>query len=107
MKEYGRYVIWLDYFSSELKRSVGRRVPLSSATRSPTLVELEEACRRLNLQPIPQDASYPGDPSRKSGYVSVAKLGPKQALVMRVAKELAAVRGLGQKKQMQGQGRKK
>lgn len=99
MKEYERYVIWLDYFNSELKRSEGRRVPLNSATRAPTLEELGEACRRLNIQPTPKAARFPSTPSRESGYVSVAKTKPKHALVMKVAKELSVVRGFAQRKQ--------
>ncbi|QQG48978.1 MAG: hypothetical protein HY247_01280 [archaeon] len=101
MKEYERFVLWLDYFNSELKRSDGRRVPLSLATRTPTLLELDEACRRLNLKPLPQAGRFPSGPSRDSGYVSVAKAPPKAALVLRVAKELSAVRGLAQRKQAQ------
>jgi len=98
MKEYEKYVIWLDYFNSELKRSEGRRVPLNSATRAPTLQELGEACQRLNIQPVPQAARYPTSPSRESGYVTVAKTKPKHALIMKVAKELSVVRGIAQRK---------
>jgi signal recognition particle subunit SRP19 len=98
MKEYEKHVLWLDYFNSEFKRTQGRRVPLSSATRSPTLEELDEACRRLNLRPVPQAAKYPGAPARQSGYVMVQKSKPKHALVLKVAKELAIVRGIAQKK---------
>ena len=108
MKDYDRQVFWLDYFDSELKRSEGRRVPLSTATRAPVLAELGEACRRLNLQPQPQAARYPSRPLRESGYVSVTKSGPKRALLIRVARELSVVRGLGQRRQAQTQsGRKK
>jgi len=108
MKDYERFVFWLDYFDSELKRSGGRRVPLSSATRAPALTELGEACRRLNLQPQPQAARYPSRPSKESGYVSVIKSGPKQALLLRIARELSIVRGIAQKHQVQSQaGRKK
>lgn len=103
MKEYERYVFWLDYFDSELKRSEGRRVPLSSATRGPTLQELGEACRRLNLQPQTQAARYPALPSRESGYVSVVKSKPKQGLLLKIAKELSVVRGLAQRRQAQAQ----
>jgi signal recognition particle subunit SRP19 len=106
MKDYDRYIFWLDYFDSELKRTQGRRVPLSSATRAPTLPELGEACRRLNLQPQPQPAHYPSLPSKESGYVSVIKATGKQALLLRIAKELSVVRGLTQKRQPQT-GRKK
>lgn len=107
MKDYGRYIFWLDYFDSELKRAQGRRVPLSSATRAPTLPELGEACRRLNLQPQPQQARYPSMPAKESGYVSVIKASGKQSLLLKVAKELTIVRGLIQKRQPQAQGRKK
>ena len=101
MKDYDRYIFWLEYFDSELKRSEGRRVPLSSATRAPTLAELGEACRRLNLQPQVQAARYPSMGGRESGYVSVAKSPPKQSLFLKVAKELSTVRGIGQRRQAQ------
>ncbi|MDE1857942.1 MAG: hypothetical protein KGI26_02585 [Thaumarchaeota archaeon] len=101
MKDYDRYIFWLDYFDSELKRSQGRRVPLSTATRAPTLAELGEACRRLNIQPQPQTARYPPKAAKESGYVSVAKAPPKHALLLKVAKELSTVRGLAQKHQAQ------
>ncbi|MDG7006987.1 MAG: signal recognition particle protein Srp19 [Nitrososphaerota archaeon] len=103
MKEYERQIFWLEYFDSALKRSEGRRVPLSSATREPTLSELSEACRRLNLQPQPQTARFPSLSSKESGYVSVAKSTPKQALLLRVARELSVVRGLAAKRQPQKQ----
>ena len=106
MKEYNRYIFWLDYFDSELKRARGRRVPLSSATRAPTLPELAEACRRLNLQPQPQAARYPSVPTKESGYVSVIKSSSKKEMLIRIAKELSVVRGLIQKRQ-QSQPRKK
>ncbi|MDG6988385.1 MAG: hypothetical protein JRN21_03565 [Nitrososphaerota archaeon] len=99
MKDYDRYVFWVDYFDSELKRSDGRRVPLNSATKSPTLPELGEACRRLNLQPQPQAARYPSRPAHESGYVSIAKSGKKKELLIKVAKELSTVRGIAQRSQ--------
>lgn len=108
MKDYDRQVFWLDYFDSELKRSNGRRVPLSNATRAPTLAELGEACRRLNLQPQPQTARYPSVPAKLSGYVSVTKASPKHSLLLKIARELSVVRGMSQKKQTAVQtGRKK
>jgi signal recognition particle subunit SEC65 len=107
MKDYDRYVVWLDYFDSELKREKGRRVPLSSATRAPKLEELEEACKRLNLQPTSQAASYPSSSPKTSGYVSVRKVKPKQATILKIARELSVVRGLAQKRQAQQPGQKK
>jgi signal recognition particle subunit SRP19 len=106
MKDYDRYILWLDYFNSELKRREGRRVPLNTATREPTLSELDEACRRLNLQPELQPARYPSKPGKESGYVSVIKGSPKRGLILKVAKELSNVRGMAQRHQ-QSQPRKK
>jgi signal recognition particle subunit SRP19 len=97
MKDYNRYVVWLEYFNSELKRSEGRRVPLSLATRGPRLEELVQACSKLNLLPQPEKARYPRAAWRESGYVSVKKSKPKQQLVVRIAKELSSVRGREQK----------
>jgi len=107
MKEYEKQVLWLDYFNSELKRSEGRRVPLDTATRAPTLQELEDACKRLNLQPAAQAALYPSRRLKESGYVSIRKGKPKQALVLKVAKELSVVRGQAQRRQAQGAQTKK
>jgi len=107
MKDYDRHVFWLDYFDSELKRSEGRRVPLSSATRAPTLPELTEATRRLNLQPQPQAARYPDHPLKDSGYVSVTKSGAKHALLLKIARELSVVRGMAQKRQPQAKPNRK
>lgn len=93
MKSYEKQVIWLEYLDSERKRSDGRRVPLNSCTRSPTLEELLLACSRLKLDPEAQAAKYPSDTSRSSGYVSVSKSGPKHKTLMMIARELSAIRG--------------
>jgi len=97
LKAYERFVFWLEYFNSELKRRQGRRVPLNAAIRSPTLKELDEACRRLALDPKPQAATFPRSAKRSSGYVSVKKEGPKQKLLVKIARQLSVVRGAEQK----------
>jgi signal recognition particle subunit SRP19 len=107
MKDYDRYVFWLDYFDSELKRSEGRRVPLSSATKAPQLAELGEACRRLNLQPQPQAARFPSRPAKESGYVSVIKSSRKHDLLIKISRELSTVHGIAQRKQQSQSSRKK
>ena len=107
MKDYERYVVWLDYFNSELKRNEGRRVPMSVATRAPKLEELTEACKRLNLQPSAQPAAYPRNSRPDSGYVSIRKVKPKQALLTKIAKELTVVRGKTAAKQPSQQPQKK
>ena len=108
MKEYDHCVVWLDYFDSALKRREGRRVPLSAATRSPVINELVEACERLGLKPTPEVARHPRSHGRETGYVAVTKSGPKRAMLLKVARELAVVRGMAAKKAAPTQsGRKK
>ncbi len=93
MKSYDRFVVWLDYLDSERKRSEGRRVPLNSCSRAPTLDELTLACARLNLHPEPQVARFPSAASRISGYVSVDKRSRKQPELMQISRELSKVKG--------------
>ena len=93
MKSYDRIVVWLDYLDSERKRSEGRRVPLNSCTRSPTLEELTLACNRLGLKPEPQTARFPPRASRLSGYVSVKKTAKKQQTIIQIAREVSKVKG--------------
>ncbi len=98
MKEYERFVVWLDYLDSERKRSDGRRVPLNSCVRSPTLDELVQACNRLGFDAHPQKAFHPKAPRRESGYVSIKKKGQKQQAITAIARELSRIRGSQPKK---------
>jgi signal recognition particle subunit SRP19 len=93
LKSYDRQVVWLEYLDSERKRAEGRRVPLNSCIKAPTLDELTLACSRLKLDPEPQPARYPSDISRASGFVSVKKSTKKHETVMMIARELSKVRG--------------
>ncbi len=93
MKSYDTFVIWINYFDSELKRREGRRLPLHSCVRSPTLEELAEASKRLKLDPTITVAFFPRVPRRSSGYVSVKRTMAKQKLVSEIARELSKVRG--------------
>jgi signal recognition particle subunit SRP19 len=98
MKEYERYVVWLEYIDSERKRAEGRRVPLDSCVRAPTLDEVVQACKRLNLDAQPQRAFHPKASRRQSGYVSVKKQGRKQQVIVSIARELSRIRGSQPKK---------
>jgi signal recognition particle subunit SEC65 len=94
LKSYDRHVVWLEYLDSERKRNEGRRVPLDSCTRAPTLEELVLACRRLSLEPEAQVARYPNNIARQSGYVSVTKKkSKKHETLIAIARELSKVRG--------------
>jgi signal recognition particle subunit SRP19 len=98
LKEYERFVVWLDYVDSERKRSEGRRIPLNSCVRAPTLDEMMQACKRLKLDAQPQKAFHPRASRRQSGYVSIKKQGQKQQVIMTIAREMSRIRGSQPKK---------
>jgi signal recognition particle subunit SRP19 len=98
LKEYESFVVWLDYLDSERKRSEGRRVPLNSCVRAPTLDEVLQACKRLKLDAQPQKAFHPRASRRQSGYVSIKKQGQKQQVIVAIARELSRIRGSQPKK---------
>jgi signal recognition particle subunit SRP19 len=98
LKEYERFVVWLDYIDSEKKRAQGRRVPLNSCVRAPTLDEMIQACKKLNLDAQPQKAFHPKDTRKQSGYVSIKKTGRKQQIIMSIAREMSRIRGSQPKK---------
>jgi signal recognition particle subunit SRP19 len=95
LKEYKRYVLWIDYFNSNFSRELGRRVPLNKSVKDPTLEELAEAARRLGYNPEPVPAKYPGRMMIPSGYVSIEKRSgeKKPHILSEVAKILSVVRG--------------
>ena len=98
MKEYERFVVWLDYIDSERKRSDGRRIPLNSCVRAPTLEELVLACKKLNLEAQPEKAFYPRAARKQSGYVSIKKQGQKKQIIVAIAREMSRIRGSQPKK---------
>lgn len=95
MKDYKRFVLWVDYFNSTYSRDAGRRVPLNKSVKDPTLDELTEATKRLGYDPESVVAKYPGRMMIPSGYVSIEKrINEKKPKVLsEVAKVLSAVRG--------------
>jgi signal recognition particle subunit SRP19 len=98
LKEYERFVVWLDYVDSERKRAEGRRIPLNSCVRAPTLDEMMQACKKLKLDAQPQKAFHPRASRRQSGYVSIKKEGQKQQVIMTIAREMSRIRGSQPKK---------
>lgn len=93
MKDYQRYIIWLDYFTSSLSHSEGRRVGLDKAVSSPTLEELEQAAKLIGLAPETVECTHPRRAALKSGYISVERRGQKSQLLKELATALGGVKG--------------
>ncbi|MCD6084079.1 MAG: signal recognition particle subunit SRP19/SEC65 family protein [Desulfurococcales archaeon] len=53
-------IIWPEYFDSTLPRRLGRRVPKHQAIPHPTIKDLIDVCRELNLEcEVYKDKKYP------------------------------------------------
>ena len=85
MKEYGKLVIWLDYFNSSLSRAEGRRISLSIATKNPSKERLLKAARSLGYEPEWFEARHPKRPWKKSGYIVVKKVKRKEEIIKEIA----------------------
>ncbi|MDJ0274118.1 MAG: signal recognition particle protein Srp19 [Aigarchaeota archaeon] len=65
------YVVWVQYFSRELSRSEGRRVPLRLAVKNPTADDVLRAASRLGWEARKLDLRYPSQWWRPSSAVLV------------------------------------
>jgi|YelNatPaOPRAMG01_1025707.scaffolds.fasta_scaffold01377_22 signal recognition particle subunit SRP19 len=93
MKLPGKAIVWLIYFDASVTRRLGRRVPRKLAIEAPTLEELVEACKRLNLSfQVRESARYPRMWWGRRGYVIVDKPKSKGRLLEALALELKRLR---------------
>ncbi|MFA5944249.1 MAG: signal recognition particle subunit SRP19/SEC65 family protein [Candidatus Thermoplasmatota archaeon] len=88
-KGLDKFVLWPAYFDRERSRAEGRRVPDSVAVRSPDAPWIENAARKLGLDPqIEEKATHPSIPYEKVGRVLVAKKGSKEQVLKLVAQRM-------------------
>lgn len=86
-----KFVLWPAYFDRERSRADGRRVPESAAVRAPDVPWVENAARKLGLEPEVEDkATHPSIPYEKAGRVLVAKKGSKQQVIRMVGERMRA-----------------
>ncbi|RLG58385.1 MAG: signal recognition particle protein Srp19 [Candidatus Hydrothermarchaeota archaeon] len=91
-----KLVIWPAYLDKTKSRQDGRKISSKLAVTSPTLSEIEQAAKRLNLNPIAEkDKAYPKEWWEVSGRVLVDKVKPKSLLLKDIAKEIRRMRAEG------------
>ena len=84
MPRTDRIVIWPNYLDSAASRNDGRRVTKRHAPKSPTLDEIAEAARTLDLDPVvEQDKAYPAFWWKRDGRVLVKKTDAPKSSVLR------------------------
>ena len=90
-KGLGKFVLWPAYFDRERSRGDGRRVPDALAVRQPDAPWIENAARKLGLEPeLEEKAVHPSIPYEKVGRVLVAKKGSKEQVLRQVAERMRA-----------------
>ena len=90
-KGLGKFVLWPAYFDRSRSRADGRRVPDAMAVREPDAPWVENAARKLGLEPeVEEKAVHPSIPYEKMGRVLVAKKGSKEQILRQVAQRMRA-----------------
>lgn len=86
-----RFVLYPRYFDARLTRAEGRRVPESLAVKGPDAPWIENAARKLGLEPqVEEKKAHSALPSDKAGRVLVAKKGSKETVIKMVAERMRA-----------------
>ena len=96
MKDYDHQIVWLDYFNKNLSRKKGRRVSKNISVYDPTMQELIDASKTLELdfseEDINNQARYPRRAFVKSGYIMISKRDKKSSVINQIAKEMIEAR---------------
>ena len=85
-------VIYPEYFDYRLKRSQGRKVPLSEAVKSPKLEELSGILSNLGCDFQTSKACHPGNWFKLGGSFKVNVDYSKTQLVHKVGSSLKKIR---------------
>jgi len=93
LRKQKKVVVWPVYFDFSKTRKEGRKVPKSAAVLNPNLAELQRAAEWLGLKPeVEVNAAHPTVPRRKTGRIWVQKSGSKTQTLLKIAKEIVAIR---------------
>ena len=86
-----RFVLYPRYFDAKLSRAEGSRVSDALAVRGPDANWIENAARKLGLEPqVEEKKAHSALPHDKAGRVLVAKKGSKEAVIKMVAERMRA-----------------
>jgi len=94
-KKYkGKYiVIWPSNIDSTKSRSMGRKIPLKDAVKSPKKEELIEAAKELGIfLKFNEEKRYPKNWVYERGRLVVKKVGRKVEILKKIAKKIGEIR---------------
>jgi signal recognition particle subunit SRP19 len=87
-----KIIIWPVYIDSSKSISEGRKIPLKYAVKNPTLDEIVEAAKILNLNPIIERKSYPRLWWSERVCVIVDKIKSKRTTLIEIAETIKKLR---------------
>jgi len=90
--EKGECILYPCYFNAALTREEGRRVPKTLGAKGPAAADIERALKRLGIPCHTEEHPHPGHWGRHEGRVVVTWTAKKEALIKKVAKNLAVKR---------------
>jgi len=100
VRKQDKAIIWPAYFDLTKTRKEGRRVPKSLAVQHPKIDEVKMAVERLGLEhELAPEAGYPKTPWLKTGRIMVEKIGSKEKVIVKIAKQLLKMRSENPKQQ--------
>jgi signal recognition particle subunit SRP19 len=83
------WVLWPEYFDSNLTRAQGRKVNKNLAVPEPSLEMLSKALKKLGIEHVlEEDKAYPGEWYLKKGRALVPITIPKGQLLVKVGEIL-------------------
>ncbi len=86
-------IIWPANIDAQKPRAAGRKISVKNAVPSPTLGEIEDAARRLGLNPeTEKEKAYPREWWEKGGRINVDRKMPKTLILKELAKEVRKAR---------------
>ena len=85
-------VIYPEYFDHRLKRSEGRKVPLSEAVKSPKVEELSSILSNLDCDFQLSKGCHPGNWSKTGGSLKVSVDFSKTQLIHKLGSSLKKLR---------------
>jgi signal recognition particle subunit SRP19 len=83
-----KWVIWPCYFDIDLSRKDGRKVKKIIAIKNPSIDEIFQIAKKLGLNPLKEEKSYPKRWWKKEGRILIDKKGRKVEIIRKIGEEV-------------------
>ncbi|HDN50458.1 MAG: signal recognition particle protein Srp19 [Thermoplasmata archaeon] len=83
-----KWVIWPIYIDATASRKQGRKISRERAVKNPTADDIVKAAKKLGLNPVKEEKSYPKRWWRREGRVLVDKKERKMSILVKIAENV-------------------